>query len=104
MIDYRLLQALAAVIEQQGFEKAALQLCLTQSAVSRRIKQLEALLGQPVLLRTSPPVATAAGQPEATAATVEEEEEEEGGGGDDDGFRWMGGRNNQPKVSLSDGI
>ncbi len=62
MIDYRLLQALAAVIEQQGFEKAALQLCLTQSAVSRRIKQLEALLGQPVLLRTSPPVATAAGQ------------------------------------------
>ncbi|MCT6700485.1 LysR family transcriptional regulator ArgP [Rheinheimera sp. 4Y26] len=62
MIDYRLLQALAAVIEQQGFEKAALQLCLTQSAVSRRIKQLEFLLGQPVLLRTSPPVATAAGQ------------------------------------------
>jgi LysR family transcriptional regulator (chromosome initiation inhibitor) len=62
MIDYRLLQALAAVIEQQGFEKAAQQLYLTQSAVSRRIKQLEALLGQPVLLRTTPPVATIAGQ------------------------------------------
>jgi LysR family transcriptional regulator, chromosome initiation inhibitor len=62
MIDYRLLQALAAVIEQQGFEKAAQQLFLTQSAISRRIKQLEALLGQPVLLRTSPPVATATGQ------------------------------------------
>jgi LysR family transcriptional regulator, chromosome initiation inhibitor len=62
MIDYRLLQALAAVIEQQGFEKAAQQLCLTQSAISRRIKQLESVLGQPVLLRSTPPVATAAGQ------------------------------------------
>lgn len=62
MIDYRLLQALAAVIEQQGFEKAAQQLCLTQSAVSRRIKQLESFIGQPVLLRTTPPVATATGQ------------------------------------------
>lgn len=62
MIDYRLLQALAAVIEQQGFEKAAQQLYLTQSAVSRRIKQLESLLGQPALLRTTPPVATATGQ------------------------------------------
>lgn len=62
MMDYRLLQALAAVVEQQGFDKAAQQLCLTQSAISRRIKQLEALLGQPVLLRSSPPVATSAGQ------------------------------------------
>ena len=48
--------------------------------------------------------AVAGGPSEAAAATVEEEEEEEGGGGDDDGFRWMGGRNNQPKVSLRVGL
>ncbi|EGM78968.1 transcriptional regulator, ArgP family [Rheinheimera sp. A13L] len=62
MIDYRLLQALSAVVEQGGFERAALVLHLTQSAISRRIKQLESVLGQPVLLRSSPPVPTAAGQ------------------------------------------
>lgn len=62
MLDYRLLEALAAVISQGGFEKAAQTLYLTQSAVSRRIKQLEAVLGQPVLLRTTPPKPTAAGQ------------------------------------------
>jgi len=61
MLDYRLLQALAAVVSQGGFEKAAAQLHLTQSAISRRIKQLEALLGQPVLERTIPPKATPAG-------------------------------------------
>ena len=62
MLDYRLLQALAAVTAQGGFEKAAVQLHLTQSAVSRRIKQLEAILGQPVLQRCTPPRPTLAGQ------------------------------------------
>lgn len=62
MIDYRLLQALSAVVEQGGFDRAAKLLCLTQSAVSHRIKQLEAIAGQPVLLRTAPPVATPTGQ------------------------------------------
>ena len=62
MLDYRLLQALAAVTAQGGFEKAAAQLHLTQSAVSRRIKQLEAILGQPVLQRCTPPRPTLAGQ------------------------------------------
>jgi len=62
MLDYRLLQALAAVTAQGGFEKAAAQLHLTQSAVSRRIKQLEAVLGQPVLQRCTPPRPTLAGQ------------------------------------------
>ncbi len=61
MLDYRLLQALAAVSSQGGFEKAAAFLHLTQSAVSRRIKQLEAILGQPVLERTIPPKLTPAG-------------------------------------------
>lgn len=61
MLDYRLLQALAAVSAQGGFEKAASHLHLTQSAVSRRIKQLESILGQPVLERTIPPKPTPAG-------------------------------------------
>lgn len=62
MIDYRLLRALAAVMEQGGFERAAAHLHLTQSAVSQRIKQLEHQLGQPVLIRSTPPRATELGQ------------------------------------------
>lgn len=62
MIDYRLLQAMAAVLEQGGFERASNALHLTQSAVSQRIKQLEQQLGQPVLIRSIPPRATALGQ------------------------------------------
>lgn len=61
MLDYRLLDALAAVIETGGFERAAQKLHLTQSAISQRIRQLEQRLGQPVLLRTTPPRATALG-------------------------------------------
>ena len=62
MFDYKLLAALAAVVEQAGFERAAQVLGLSQSAVSQRIKLLEARVGQPVLMRVSPPVATAVGQ------------------------------------------
>ena len=62
MLDYKLLAALNAVIEQGGFERAALSLGLSQSAVSQRIKLLESRLGTPVLVRVSPPHATAAGQ------------------------------------------
>lgn len=62
MIDYRLLIAMAAVLEQGGFERAANTLHLTQSAVSQRIKQLEQQLGQPVLIRSIPPRATSLGQ------------------------------------------
>lgn len=51
MLDYKLLQALAAVVDQSGFERGAKHLGLTQSAVSQRIKLLEARLGQPVLVR-----------------------------------------------------
>ncbi|MBQ0744677.1 MAG: LysR family transcriptional regulator, partial [Pseudomonas sp.] len=61
-MDYKLLQALAAVVEQGGFERAALTLGLSQSAVSQRIKLLESRVGAPVLLRRSPPVPTLAGQ------------------------------------------
>ena len=62
MIDYHLLQALAAVISEKGFEKASKKLFITQSAVSRRIRQLESMLGEPVLVRTKPPKLTIKGQ------------------------------------------
>ena len=62
MFDYRQLKALATVIEEQNFERAAARLHVTQSAVSQRIKQLEEAVGQTILLRTHPMTATAAGQ------------------------------------------
>ena len=62
MFDYKLLSALAAVIEQAGFERAAQLLGLSQSAVSQRIKLLEARVGQPVLVRATPPVPTEIGR------------------------------------------
>jgi LysR family transcriptional regulator (chromosome initiation inhibitor) len=62
LLDYKLLNALAAVVEQGGFERAAQLLGLSQSAVSQRIKLLEARLGQPVLLRSSPPQPTEVGR------------------------------------------
>jgi len=61
MIDYKLLLALATVVEQGGFEKAAQVLCLTQSAVSQRVRLLEDRLGKILLSRTAPPRPTAAG-------------------------------------------
>jgi LysR family transcriptional regulator (chromosome initiation inhibitor) len=62
MFDYKLLAALAAVIEQAGFERAAQVLGLSQSAVSQRIKLLEARIGQPVLVRATPPTPTDIGR------------------------------------------
>ena len=61
MFDYKLLAALAAVVEQGGFERAAQLLGLSQSAVSQRIKLLEARVGQPVLVRATPPTPTEVG-------------------------------------------
>jgi LysR family transcriptional regulator (chromosome initiation inhibitor) len=62
MLDYRLLEAFAAVLEERGFERAADRLCITQSAVSQRIKQLEDELGRVLVVRESPPRATEAGE------------------------------------------
>ena len=42
MFDYKLLSALAAVVEQAGFERGAQVLGVSQSAISQRIKLLEA--------------------------------------------------------------
>ncbi|MBP5979867.1 MAG: LysR family transcriptional regulator ArgP [Halomonas sp.] len=62
MLDYKLLAALAAVVEQGGFERAANSLGLSQSAVSQRVKLLEARIGQPVLVRATPPAPTEIGR------------------------------------------
>ncbi len=62
MLDYRQIQALAAVVEEQGFDRAATALHITQSAVSQRLKQLEERLGQALVIRSSPIRATPAGQ------------------------------------------
>jgi LysR family transcriptional regulator (chromosome initiation inhibitor) len=58
MLDYKLIEAYAVVLQEGGFDKGARRLCITQSAVSQRIKQLEEQFGQVVLLRTTPPQPT----------------------------------------------
>ncbi|WP_158915802.1 LysR family transcriptional regulator [Caulobacter sp. S45] len=61
MIDN--LRALAAVVDSKSVTKAASRLHLTQSAISRRIQQLEEALGGALLDRTQrPPSATALGR------------------------------------------
>jgi LysR family transcriptional regulator (chromosome initiation inhibitor) len=62
MIDYKLLEAFAMVVQEGGFEKAAAMMNLTQSAVSQRVKLLEERVGKILLSRTSTPQPTEAGQ------------------------------------------
>ena len=50
--DSDALECLAAIVEEGGFERAAVRLSITQSAVSQRLRALEAQVGT-VLLRTS---------------------------------------------------
>ncbi len=61
-LDYRGIETLDAIIRLRSFEKAAEELCVSQSAISQRIKQLEKWLSQPVLVREQPPRATVAGE------------------------------------------
>lgn len=51
-----------AVVEENGFRKAAERLHLSQSAVSQSVKQLEEKLGVELLRRTQPPQLTEAGR------------------------------------------
>ena len=62
MIDYKLLESIAMVVQEGGFEKAATLMNLTQSAVSQRVRLLEERAGKILLSRTSPPQPTDAGQ------------------------------------------
>ncbi|WP_050717686.1 ArgP/LysG family DNA-binding transcriptional regulator, partial [Aeromonas tecta] len=61
-LDYKLLLALDAVMEEQNFERAAQRLHLTQSAISQRIKQLEQQFAEPLIIRSQPLRATELGQ------------------------------------------
>jgi LysR family transcriptional regulator (chromosome initiation inhibitor) len=62
MIDYRQLEAFATVVIAGSFDRAAARLHITQSAVSQRVKQLEECVGQILVVRTTPPHPTEAGQ------------------------------------------
>ncbi|MBE9604109.1 LysR family transcriptional regulator ArgP [Acetobacteraceae bacterium H6797] len=61
MIDYPALAALAAVLREGSFERAAGALGVTPSAVSQRVRGLEERLGCALVVRGQPPVATGAG-------------------------------------------
>ena len=60
-LDYKWLEAFECIIRLGGFDKAAEELFISQSAVSQRVKQLERYLSQPVLIRENPPRATLVG-------------------------------------------
>lgn len=62
-LDYGQLAALAAVISEGSFERAARALHVTPSAVSQRIRQLEERVGAVLVQRGTPCVVTAAGAP-----------------------------------------
>lgn len=51
MIDYKGLEALAAIIESNSFETASRKLCITQPAISQRLKSLQHYYGDPLILR-----------------------------------------------------
>jgi LysR family transcriptional regulator (chromosome initiation inhibitor) len=62
MHDYKLLEALATVLSEGGFDKASDKLNITQSAVSQRIKLLEDQTGLILLTRSTPPKPTEPGK------------------------------------------
>ncbi len=61
MLDYPLLEAVAAVLQTGSFDKAAGMLGLTASAVSQRVKLLEERMGTALVVRGQPCTATKAG-------------------------------------------
>ncbi len=60
--DSSALECLAAIVEEDGFERAATRLSITQSAVSQRLRALESQVGTVLLVRTRPLRLTSAGQ------------------------------------------
>ena len=56
------LECLAAIVEEGGFERAARRLNITQSAVSQRLRALEAQVGSVLIVRSRPLKPTSAGQ------------------------------------------
>jgi len=60
--DPAALECLAAIVEEGGFERAARRLHITQSAVSQRLRALEAQAGSVLIVRSRPLKPTSAGQ------------------------------------------
>jgi LysR family transcriptional regulator (chromosome initiation inhibitor) len=61
MLDYPALAALAAVVREGSFERAATALGVTPSAISQRVRGLEERLGAILVVRGQPCVATETG-------------------------------------------
>ena len=59
--DPNALECLAAIVEEGGFERAAQRLSITQSAVSQRLRALEAQVGTVLIVRSRPLKPTSAG-------------------------------------------
>ena len=59
--DPAALECLAAIVEEGGFERAAQRLNVTQSAVSQRLRALEAQVGSVLIVRSRPLKPTSAG-------------------------------------------
>ena len=62
MLDYAALSALAAVVREGSFERAARTLHVTPSAVSQRIRWLEERVGCALVVRSQPCTATETGR------------------------------------------
>jgi LysR family transcriptional regulator (chromosome initiation inhibitor) len=62
MLDYTSLAAVAAVVREGSFERAARVLNVTTSAVSQRVKQVEERLGNVLIVRGQPCTATDTGR------------------------------------------
>jgi LysR family transcriptional regulator (chromosome initiation inhibitor) len=62
MLDYAALSALAAVVREGSFERAARALHVTPSAISQRIRLLEERVGCALVVRAQPCQATEAGR------------------------------------------
>ena len=60
--DPAALECLAAIVEEGGFERAAQRLNVTQSAVSQRLRALEAQVGSVLIVSSRPLRPTSAGQ------------------------------------------
>ncbi|WP_255795683.1 LysR family transcriptional regulator ArgP [Mycobacteroides abscessus] len=84
-LDSQQLVAFAAVVDEGSFDAAARRLMITPSAVSQRVKALERSVGQVLVRREKPCVATDAGTSlmrlAAQIGTLEREALQEMGGG-----------------------
>src|SRR6202011_3835555 len=62
MLDYASLAAVATIVREGSFERAARALNVTPSAISQRVKQLEERLGCVLIVRGQPCTATETGR------------------------------------------